>query len=584
MTFFDRINPKRIPASISPEDTIQVLREKVLQSTLLFASLTGFIVIIFTTIRGFQLNQLVSAVINIGFYLIILFITYFRDLPLRLRALLFVTEVFTIGVMGLLQSGISGDGRVILFTFVIFSGILFGRSQPNKSAGINFRVWGYIFMLATLGIIGVLMSSEIIDTPMIDSVNPHESFFEWVKGNLVFLLSAGLSISSIVILFQDLESSLTQQRSNFQQLCQQSEIFENNINEANAQISNQERNFEIAALIASEITNAANLKELLNGFINIVHKEFGFYHIGIFLKDENNEYAVLKAATGEAGKTMLGNNHRLKIGEIGIVGYSVSHGELRIALNVDYDHFHFKNPLLPLTQSEMALPLRVRGNTIGALDIQSTEPNAFSHQDVRILQLIADQLAAAIDKTQVVESLQNSVTTLQTAYSQISGNAWKKQIQNQTGLFAYRFKNQQVENVLVQLPEAEKALKTGEKVISAHLIDDVTQTPFTNIALPIKIQDQVLGVLNIRVNRETVPTDLLTLFDNSLDRLSLALENARLLEEVQSRADQEHIVSQITTKLRSSIDVDSILETAASELGKTMGVSEVVIQLLENAS
>ena len=162
----------------------------------------------------------------------------------------------------------------------------------------------------------------------------------------------------------------------------------------------------VAAEIARDATSARELNDLLNSAVNLVRDRFGFYHAGIFLLDKRREYAILKAATGEAGRQMIERKHKLKVGETGIVGYATGTGQPRIALDVGADAVHFKNPLLPETRSEMALPFKVNDQVIGALDVQSTQEAAFDEEDVAILQTMADQLAVAITRLERAAELE----------------------------------------------------------------------------------------------------------------------------------------------------------------------------------
>jgi PAS domain S-box-containing protein len=173
-----------------------------------------------------------------------------------------------------------------------------------------------------------------------------------------------------------------------------------------AELARRTIQLQVAAEVARDVTSAGNLDDLLSHSANLIQERFGFDHAGIFLVSEQNEYAVLKAATGEAGRQMLARDHRLKVGEEGIVGYVTGSGEPRIALDVGKDAVHFDNPLLPSTRSEMALPLQVGERIIGALDVQSNREAAFDEEDLEILQLMADQLAAAIEKTRLFERAQ----------------------------------------------------------------------------------------------------------------------------------------------------------------------------------
>jgi GAF domain-containing protein len=117
--------------------------------------------------------------------------------------------------------------------------------------------------------------------------------------------------------------------------------------------------------VARSIASVQNMDELLPAITQLVGEKFGYYHAGIFLLDENQEYALLRASNSEGGKRMLERQHKLKLDTNSIVGYTTLRGDSRIALDVGADAVFFNNPDLPDTRSEMALPLRVGGNVIG---------------------------------------------------------------------------------------------------------------------------------------------------------------------------------------------------------------------------
>jgi signal transduction protein with GAF and PtsI domain len=158
-----------------------------------------------------------------------------------------------------------------------------------------------------------------------------------------------------------------------------------------------------AAEVARDAAAILDLNQLLDETVELISKQFGFYHAGVFLVDEKGEYAILRAASSEGGHRMLQRDHKLPVGKVGIVGYVTATGEPRIALDVEEDAVHFVNPELPDTRSEMALPLRVRNRVIGALDVQSVHEGAFSDEDVTTLQTMADQLATAIENARLLD-------------------------------------------------------------------------------------------------------------------------------------------------------------------------------------
>jgi PAS domain S-box-containing protein len=186
------------------------------------------------------------------------------------------------------------------------------------------------------------------------------------------------------------------------------------------QLARRSAQLRVAAEVARDATTAHSLDDLLDNAVNLVRDRFGFYHAGIFITDQRGEYAVLRSATGEAGRQMLEHEHRLKVGQVGIVGHVCAGGEPRIALDTGADAVYFDNPFLPDTRSEMALPMRVGGRAIGALDVQSTEEAAFDQDDIEIMQVMADQLAVAIERTRLFEQAQATLEEqLRTVVSRI---------------------------------------------------------------------------------------------------------------------------------------------------------------------
>lgn len=153
---------------------------------------------------------------------------------------------------------------------------------------------------------------------------------------------------------------------------------------------------QTAADVASAATSILDIDELLPNVVELIRGHFEYYYVGIFLIDELNEWAELRAATGDIGDKMIQTEYRLKVEDSSMIGWCITHKEARIALDVGEDAVRFANPHLPLTRSEMALPLITHGEVIGAMTIQSDKPAAFSRVDITALQTMADQVANAI--------------------------------------------------------------------------------------------------------------------------------------------------------------------------------------------
>lgn len=354
--------------------------------------------------------------------------------------------------------------------------------------------------------------------------------------------------------------------------------FENTITQRTHELNLRATHLEAAARVARNISSFDDLASLLTDTIEMIRDQFGYYHVGLFMVDEKREYAILKAATGEAGRRMLERNHRLKIGEEGLVGNSIEKNEPRISLDVGQDAIHFRNPDLPDTHSEMVLPLRSDGKTIGALDVQSVDMSAFGPDDIRILETITDQLALAIQKVNLVNQLKASLNEIEASYQQYTRKSWHAHLSKVKGNYAFRYCRQQIDMVDEGYVEVKKALEANQAVISTQSVNDQTQTL---VAIPIKLRGEPLGVINLRFDASYIPQDTVDLLENTAARLALALDNARLLEELQQKAERERQIGSIVSKVRSRADIDSILRTTAEELGRSLGVAEVLVQLKE---
>ncbi|MFZ5912504.1 MAG: GAF domain-containing protein [Chloroflexota bacterium] len=160
--------------------------------------------------------------------------------------------------------------------------------------------------------------------------------------------------------------------------------------------------------VGKEVTSILELEVLLPHTVNIICDAYGFYYAGVFLVDESGEWAVLRAGYGEAGKAMLAEGHRLKVGPGSMIGAAISFGEARIALDVGEERVHFKNPHLPHTRSEMALPLIFGKQVLGAVTVQSVEERAFSQDDITTLLTMAEHLAVAINNARTLDALKQA--------------------------------------------------------------------------------------------------------------------------------------------------------------------------------
>jgi GAF domain-containing protein len=171
----------------------------------------------------------------------------------------------------------------------------------------------------------------------------------------------------------------------------------------------QTRLLEAAAQVGHAVTSLLDLDALFGRIVDIICETYNFYYAGVFLIDPHlPQYAVLRMGRGEIGRKMVEQQHQLEIGDTSMIGWCINHKQARIASNVELDTVRIGSPLLPETRSEMALPLIVAGDVIGALTIQSAVENPFTEVDITSLQAMADQLAVAVENARLRAKLEEA--------------------------------------------------------------------------------------------------------------------------------------------------------------------------------
>jgi signal transduction histidine kinase/DNA-binding response OmpR family regulator len=173
-------------------------------------------------------------------------------------------------------------------------------------------------------------------------------------------------------------------------------------------LERRHRLLETAARVGQMVTSILDMDVLLKHTVNIICSEFHFYYSGIFLVSEDRQWAVLRAGFAAAGRKMMEQKYRLPVDEKSMIGSSILSQEAKIALDAEGEESRFKNPFLPNTRSEMALPLVVNSVALGALTVQSDELNAFSEDDITSLQAMAEQVAIAINNAQLMYKLEDA--------------------------------------------------------------------------------------------------------------------------------------------------------------------------------
>jgi GAF domain-containing protein len=465
-------------------------------------------------------------------------------------------------------SGLRGTGFISYFVVMLLAGLLVG---VRTAIGVAVLSIVSAFGLAYVESIGRLM----------DPADP--PFEVAVKSAVIFIICAFM----IRLIMSSLQNALTtttmsarQLETTNKELIELRDILETRVQDRTASLEKRAGQLQTVSSLARSIAAMQELSQLLPNIARLVSEQFGFYHTGIFLLEETRTHAVLQAANSEGGRRMLARGHQLPIDSQSIVGYAAARGEPRIALDVGTDAVYFDNHDLPETRSEMALPLRVSGKVIGVLDVQSTVINAFSEDDFEVLSTLADQIAMAIENARLLGEAQKSLAEARSTFAKYVRQEWSNFAQ-QTRTTGFVFDGKLVSAIdnLTKRDQPRAVLQTGSLVFEKGA---ATST----VSVPIKLRGQVIGVLDVRSKRG--PRDWsreeIMLLEAAAERAALALENARLLESAQRRAARERTIGEISAKIGTASDFNSILRATVEEMGRRIGAAEVVFELDSSVS
>ena len=500
-------------------------------SLILTKAIVPPVLVITVTILAFSRNSIHDSSV-IAYPLIVIIATLVQG-----RRSLFVTTPLVIAAIALLG---------------ILDMLGLSRSRFASGTGVDDILIGVVLLVAGSGILNLLI------TRLNRAIGKAEAN-EKAQSN------ANLEL-------RKLQSSLEQKvEERTKELTQRSEELE----QINKQIGRRAGQFEAVTQVTEAITSIRELSNLLPRVADVISEKFGFYHVGLFLLDEVNEYAVLTATNSEGGRQMLERKHRLRVGAQGIVGNVAQTGLPRVAMDVGADAVYFNNPELPETHSEMALPLMSGEHVIGALDVQSTERGAFTDEDIQMLSLLANQVSLAIENARLFEETRKALSESEAASRQATREAWRSLPVDQD-LLGYRY-------TVTGTAPLDKPIDLVERTN-----DEEKDAPIatTRVVVPIELRGETIGTLVVQSPAMgEINPDQFDLIKAVAERVAISAENARLFDETTRRAERERTVSDITSKIRSVNDPQTMIQTAIEELRNALGASrvEVVPQTIKGA-
>jgi len=526
--------PSSLPTPRDDFFSYEQWRERFLRVVLRGSCLLGFLAILLYLFSPSTTLYKVLAVLTYG---VLVAVTLLEKVQYRIRAGVFLFLLYFAGFSSLIDHGF-GDASILFLGFIVMTSLLF---SPRWM--IFFTIGLTLLPIIFLG----WSRAELVDSARLTSI---------------LLVVAAIVAIGLQAFQEEFARTQSRARQTFDTLLDERLTLEQRVEERTAGLARKTEQLRATSYIARKTAEVQDLDTLLNTVANLVTDQFGFYHTGIFLMNETGDHVVLQAASSEGGRQMMERGHSLTVGTQGIVGYVAAQKKPRIALDVGEDAIFFNNPDLPMTRSEVALPLLIRNRVLGVLDIQSDKPQAFGSEDIDVLQTLSDQIAIGIENTRLLDETQAAIIQLEALTGVRTREVWTQKLREGNRVFTYTPMGMR----------AEKLSRNNENSITASIV----------------LRGQKIGSISIARKGEAKWTKMDEgLLDEVASQVGLAVDNIRLLEEATQRARHEQTLGKLATRFSQSLDLDTLLQTAARELGQVADVAEVSVfigDLSEEAS
>ncbi|MCB9136465.1 MAG: GAF domain-containing protein [Anaerolineales bacterium] len=600
MSVFQKASQNFLQNLSTQAEDLQSLREQVLKIVFRITSLFGAILFITNLIPAVQIQDWLSVGIFIFSYLGILLCTFIPGIPYSIRASIIIIIPIGLSLTDFVDLGLSGDGMVWLFTSAILTSILFGS---------RWTLFNWIIQAFILGTFFYLTTNDKLIISYLDYSLP----LTWVDVALDYIFLGFLVTTGINILIIGLEKSLIATRV-------ANETVQLNTSHLERRVNQLRTVAEISRAISAEATSENSIQRLAD----IIQERLNLYYVGVFLLSEDKKFAQLKAGTGEPGKNMLAQGHQLEIGGKSMINWCITNEQPRIALDIGQEAVRFENPHLPLTRSELALPLKTSTEVIGAVSIQSAEPQAFDQEDLTVLTGLADNLATAIVNLRLFQETQTQLQELNILYSASLSMYASVQSQDALSTIAQHMldisgtQNYVVsswdvtqdilitifgftagEDVFQQFGQQYKlsdypltAQVLNQRFIATVRADDPQADP-AEVALlreadlksllmvPLITHDKVIGLMELHdeINYRDFTPQQIRLVEALSAQAAVVIEMTNLFAQSRRAARNEQVVNQIATQFQQTLNVEEVMKTTILELSKALGLEEATIQL-----
>ncbi|MFN8433779.1 MAG: GAF domain-containing protein [Anaerolineales bacterium] len=514
-------------------------REQFTRIVLQIASVLG----IFLIVVAFPTASLTDKILFISVYIVLLIVTLLPT-PYLLRVYLLLIAITAIGVNAILAWGPWADGTIFLLATVVLASLL-----------LDNRTDALLLTAISLFLISIAFSTQLGIFQLSAPDVPDTNVESWIVFVTDYIAIGIVIVVAANMLKRAFSRVADQMQKTFEALETERRNLENKVQERTVELETRMTQLRASTLTARAIAETQDIAELLKNAANLIAERFEYYHVGIFILDDLKRNAYLQASSSEVGASLLGQMFRLDTDRKNPLTTAIEGNRPIIITDLDRSNF-VRDPNFPITRSRMIMPLSVRSKEIGAIDIHSDQANAFTPEDAEILQTLADLTAISFDNVRLLEETRNLLTQLETNTTFQTQRTWTKFTSRQKSAYQYT-------------PAGVRPIFSQEKGNDSD-----------GLYTPIILHGQEIG--RIKLKKRKGHFDEWTdrerdLVEKISSQVALALENSRLVDEAQKNALRNQMIASFSSYVRETLDVDAVIQTAATELRKVFDLKEAEI-------
>lgn len=515
-------------------------RERFIRIVLNIASLSGIVLIV----ASFQTTTLRDRILFIGLYLALITITLLPT-PYALRAYFLLAISAAIGANAILAWGPWADGSIFLLASVFLASLLL----DNRTDAV---------LLAASALFTIL-TAYLVQTGSLRLLAegvPATTLPDWAVYIADFSIAGVVTVTAATMLKTAFARVVKQMSDANQSLSLERQNLEDKVRDRTAELETRMSQLRASTSTVRDIAEVREIASLLSKTADLISERFGYYHVGIYILDEQKRTAYLEAGSSETGRLLIGQAVRLDPDRKNPLAHVVENKKPLIAHDVDRINF-VQDPNFPLTRSRMTIPLSVRGAMLGILDIHSNQPQSITMQDAEILQTLADLTAISFDNLRLINETRNLLSQLESSTALQTRRTWSK--------FTSRQKNAYLYTPAGVRPIFSQSHKTEDE---------------SGLQMPIVLHGEEIGKIRLK-KRKGEATNWTEREQDFVEKIAgqvaLALENNRLVDEAQKNALRNQMIASFSTQVRETLDVEAVVRTAASELRRVFDLKEAEI-------